>query len=291
MASAVGEADARVSTSEAPAPITLSATARRGTLVAVVLGSAVVFLDTSVVNLALPQIGREMGSSLLGTLEAQSYVAYGYFVTLSSLLILAGGLTDYYGRRKVFSLGPAGVRRDIAAVRYRAEHRVPDPGARVAGRGGRVRGAGIAVDHHGELPRRGTGPRVRYLGGRIGGDLHPRAVRRRGAGQLDLVAGGVPDQPAAPGDRVSRDGEVRARVEGPGCDRAFRLAGVDRDRAGRGRAGVRDDPRAAAWLGRPGGADQPVDRRGGGDRVPVHDGEAARTRWCRRGCSVRATSR
>ena len=84
-----------MSTSEAPAPITLSATARRGTLVAVVLGSAVVFLDTSVVNLALPQIGREMGSSLLGTLEAQSYVANGYFVTLSSLLILAGGLTDY----------------------------------------------------------------------------------------------------------------------------------------------------------------------------------------------------
>ena len=97
-----------MSTSEAPAPISLSATARRGTLVAVVLGSAVVFLDTSVVNLALPQIGREMGSSLLGTLEAQSYVAYGYFVTLSSLLILAGGLTDYYGRRKVFSLGLLG---------------------------------------------------------------------------------------------------------------------------------------------------------------------------------------
>ena len=90
MASPMGEADARVSTSEAPAPISLSATARRGTLIAVVLGSAVVFLDTSVVNLALPQIGREMTSSTMGTLEAQSYVAYGYFVTLSSLLILAG---------------------------------------------------------------------------------------------------------------------------------------------------------------------------------------------------------
>ena len=108
MASPVGEADARVSTSEGPAPISLSATARRGTLIAVVLGSAVVFLDTSVVNLALPQIGREMTSSSMGTLEAQSYVAYGYFVTLSSLLILAGGLTDYYGRRKVFSLGLLG---------------------------------------------------------------------------------------------------------------------------------------------------------------------------------------
>ncbi len=70
---------------------------KRWTMIAVVLGSAVVFLDTSVVNLALPRIGEELTSDLLGTLEAQSYVAYGYFVTLSALLILAGGLTDFHG--------------------------------------------------------------------------------------------------------------------------------------------------------------------------------------------------
>lgn len=81
---------------------------KRWTMIAVVLGSAVVFLDTSVVNLALPRIGESLPSSLFGTLEAQSYVAYGYFVTLSSLLILAGGLTDYHGRRKMFSLGLVG---------------------------------------------------------------------------------------------------------------------------------------------------------------------------------------
>jgi EmrB/QacA subfamily drug resistance transporter len=68
----------------------------------------VVFLDTSVVNLALPRIGEELSSDLFGTLEAQSYVAYGYFVTLSALLILAGGLTDFHGRRKMFSLGLLG---------------------------------------------------------------------------------------------------------------------------------------------------------------------------------------
>ena len=81
---------------------------KRWTMVAVVLGSAVVFLDTSVVNLALPRIGEELPSDLFGTLEAQSYVAYGYFVTLSALLILAGGLTDYHGRRRMFSLGLLG---------------------------------------------------------------------------------------------------------------------------------------------------------------------------------------
>jgi hypothetical protein len=42
-------------------------------------------------------------SDLLGTLGAQSYVAYGYIVTLSALLILAGGLTDYRGRMRCFS--------------------------------------------------------------------------------------------------------------------------------------------------------------------------------------------
>jgi EmrB/QacA subfamily drug resistance transporter len=81
---------------------------RRWTMVAVVLGSACVFLDTSVVNLALPRIGEDLPSDLLGTLEAQSYVAYGYFVTLSALLILGGGLTDFHGRRKMFSLGLLG---------------------------------------------------------------------------------------------------------------------------------------------------------------------------------------
>jgi len=77
-------------------------------MVAVILGSAIVFLDTSVVNLALPRIGEELSSDVFGTLEAQSYVAYGYFVTLSALLILAGALTDFHGRRKMFAVGLAG---------------------------------------------------------------------------------------------------------------------------------------------------------------------------------------
>ncbi|MDQ3985927.1 MAG: MFS transporter [Actinomycetota bacterium] len=81
---------------------------KRWTLVAVVLGSGIVFLDTSVVNLALPRIGEELSSDLFGTLEAQSYVANGYFLTLSALLILAGALNDYFGRRRMFAIGLAG---------------------------------------------------------------------------------------------------------------------------------------------------------------------------------------
>jgi EmrB/QacA subfamily drug resistance transporter len=81
---------------------------QRWMMVAVILGSGIVFLDTSVVNLALPQIGQELDSSLIGRLEGQSYVANGYFLTLSALLILAGALTDFYGRRRMFAIGLAG---------------------------------------------------------------------------------------------------------------------------------------------------------------------------------------
>ena len=83
---------------------------QRWTMIAVVLGSGIVFLDTSVVNLALPTIAEELESPLfsLAPLEAQSYVANGYFLTLSALLILAGALTDFFGRRRMFTLGLAG---------------------------------------------------------------------------------------------------------------------------------------------------------------------------------------
>jgi EmrB/QacA subfamily drug resistance transporter len=92
-------------TAEAP---TLAPARKRWTLVAVILGSAIVFLDTSVVNLALPRIGADLSSGLFGTLEAQSYVANSYFVSLSALLILAGALSDYFGRRRMFAIGLAG---------------------------------------------------------------------------------------------------------------------------------------------------------------------------------------
>jgi EmrB/QacA subfamily drug resistance transporter len=98
-----------VSGSAGTAEVSALAPARkRWTLVAVVLGSGIVFLDTSVVTLALPRIGEELSSGLFGTLEAQSYVANGYFVTLSALLILGGALSDYYGRRRTFAIGLVG---------------------------------------------------------------------------------------------------------------------------------------------------------------------------------------
>src|SRR5919201_5277959 len=81
---------------------------RRWILTAAVLGSGIVFLDSTVVNVALPRIGRDLPRLWFGVLEGQSYVYNGYLLTLSALLILAGALTDYYGRRRMFLIGLAG---------------------------------------------------------------------------------------------------------------------------------------------------------------------------------------
>jgi len=83
-------------------------TSARGTLWAAILGSCVVFLDSSVVEVALPRIGQDLPARLLGVLEGQSYVYNGYLLAESALLVLAGGLTDAYGRRRMFALGLLG---------------------------------------------------------------------------------------------------------------------------------------------------------------------------------------
>lgn len=83
-------------------------TSARWTLIAAVLGSSIVFLDSTVVNVALPTMGRELSSSFFGIFEGQSYVYYGYLLTLSALLILAGALADRHGRRLIFTIGLIG---------------------------------------------------------------------------------------------------------------------------------------------------------------------------------------
>ena len=81
---------------------------KRWILVAAVLGSGIVFLDSTVVNVALPRIGRDLPRSFLGVLEGQSYVYNAYLLTLSALLILAGALNDFYGRKRMFLYGLVG---------------------------------------------------------------------------------------------------------------------------------------------------------------------------------------
>ena len=81
---------------------------QRGSLLAAILGSSIVFLDGTVVNIALPSIGEDLPGTLIGTLEGQTYVTSGYLASLAALLVLAGALGDFHGRRRIFLLGLAG---------------------------------------------------------------------------------------------------------------------------------------------------------------------------------------
>jgi EmrB/QacA subfamily drug resistance transporter len=75
--------------------------AQRLTLVATILGSTVVFLDSTVVNVALPAIADGLGAGLAG----QQWVVEAYMLTLVSLLLVGGSLGDQFGRRRMFVAG------------------------------------------------------------------------------------------------------------------------------------------------------------------------------------------
>jgi EmrB/QacA subfamily drug resistance transporter len=81
---------------------------QRWTMLAAVLGSSIVFLDGTIVNVALPKIGQELPASTLGVLEGQTYVNSGYLAVLAALLILGGAISDRYGRKRVFAIGLLG---------------------------------------------------------------------------------------------------------------------------------------------------------------------------------------
>jgi EmrB/QacA subfamily drug resistance transporter len=77
---------------------------QRLVLVIAILASFVAFLDGSVVNVALPAIVRELG----GGLPVQQWVVDAYLLTLGSLILLAGSLSDIFGRQRILKLGLLG---------------------------------------------------------------------------------------------------------------------------------------------------------------------------------------
>jgi len=78
--------------------------AQRLVLLASILGSFVAFLDMSVVNVALPAIRGDLG----GGISAQQWIVDAYLVTLGSFILLAGSLSDLFGRKRVFVAGLIG---------------------------------------------------------------------------------------------------------------------------------------------------------------------------------------
>jgi EmrB/QacA subfamily drug resistance transporter len=74
---------------------------KRLVLVGCILGSTIVFVDSSVVTVALPAMQDDLG----GGLALQQWVADAYLLTLGSLILVGGSLGDLFGQRRIFAIG------------------------------------------------------------------------------------------------------------------------------------------------------------------------------------------
>ena len=90
-----------VNESPGPGSVRLASAAGRWVLAVAVLGEAMVLLEATVVNVALPAIGRDLGAGVAGL----QWTLNGYVLTLAALILPAGSLSDLYGRRCMFTLG------------------------------------------------------------------------------------------------------------------------------------------------------------------------------------------
>lgn len=81
----------------------LASRAGRWVLAVAVLGEVMVLLEATVVNVALPAIGRDLGAGVAGL----QWTLNGYVLTLAALVLPAGSLSDLYGRRRMFIVGVA----------------------------------------------------------------------------------------------------------------------------------------------------------------------------------------
>src|SRR5579864_6242490 len=78
-------------------------TTRKGRwiLLATILGSSMAFIDSSVVNVALPRIQLELNASATSV----QWVVEAYALLLGSLILVGGSLGDLFGRKRIFALG------------------------------------------------------------------------------------------------------------------------------------------------------------------------------------------
>lgn len=83
-----------------------SATARQAgswVLIATILGSSMAFIDSSVVNVALPALQQAFNTSSANV----QWVVEAYALFLSALILVGGSLGDHFGRKRIFALGIA----------------------------------------------------------------------------------------------------------------------------------------------------------------------------------------
>jgi EmrB/QacA subfamily drug resistance transporter len=76
---------------------------RRWTLIATILGSSMVFIDGTVVNVALPALQTNLNASVTDV----QWVVEAYTLFLAALLLLGGSLGDHSGRKRIYAIGVA----------------------------------------------------------------------------------------------------------------------------------------------------------------------------------------
>jgi EmrB/QacA subfamily drug resistance transporter len=75
----------------------------RWVLVATIIASSMAFIDSTVVNVALPALQSSFGAGVVGV----QWVVEAYGLTLSALILVGGSMGDLFGRRRMFLLGVA----------------------------------------------------------------------------------------------------------------------------------------------------------------------------------------
>src|SRR5438876_1852454 len=78
-------------------------TQRRWILAATILGSSMVFIDGTVVNVALPALQANLNA----TATDMQWVVEAYALFLAALLLLGGSLGDRFGRKRIYTIGVA----------------------------------------------------------------------------------------------------------------------------------------------------------------------------------------
>ena len=191
-------------------------------LIVLCLGSLMIVLDATIVNVALPSIRADLGF----TEASLAWVVNAYLLTFGGFLLLGGRLGDIYGHRLMFLAGIVLFTRRVARLRRRGARR------RCSSSRGPCRGSGarscppFAVADHDAVhragrPREGDGRvRLRRVGRR-----HARRAARRRADRRPQLALDLPRQhpdrdrrlpalPALAADEHRRGGDREARRRG-----------------------------------------------------------------------------
>ena len=237
---------------------------RRLILVICCMSLLIVGLDNTIVNVALPSIGRELHTRVAGL----QWIVDAYTLTLASLLILAGSTGDRLGRRRVFQAGL--VTFTVASLLCSVSTSL---GMLIAFRilqavGGSMLNPvamGIIRNVFHRSPR--AGPGDRHLGGDGGDQPGARASPRRRPGGRDRLALDLLDQRPDRSPRFGADDALRPRIAGPppspsrprgpgAGDRDAGLADLRDHRGSESRLDLRPDHRPVLSFGpRVGGAD------------------------------------